>query len=158
MCLVGKTVLNGKPAAVNADFARQVVFLSQQLECSERHIANVLHSVMSENPNIEPVDSIELTVVEFHQRRRHLAECLSYIFEAAEAAETSENLPMFRRIDSFVRMDLIPPVAHQGGEIALAHRIVREIQNLGNAVARADMARKGARTDTVAPSAQGEAF
>ncbi|KAJ7279033.1 hypothetical protein C8J57DRAFT_1434189 [Mycena rebaudengoi] len=145
----GKTVLNGKPAAVNADFARQVVFLSQQLECSERHIANVLHSVMSENPNIEPVDSIELTVVEFHQRRRHLAECLSYIFEAAEAAETSENLPMFRRIDSFVRMDLIPPVAHQGGEIALAHRIVREIQNLGNAVARADMARKGARTDTV---------
>ncbi|KAJ6619045.1 nucleoporin Nup186/Nup192/Nup205 [Mycena sp. CBHHK59/15] len=138
----GKTVINGKQAAVNPDFARQVIFLSQQLECSERYIASLLHSITTGNPNIEP-------------RRRHLADCLGYIFEAAEAADTSRTSPMFQRIDAFVRMDLIPAVAHQGGEIALAHRIVREIQNLGNAVARADAARKAARTDTIAPSAQG---
>ncbi|KAJ7482279.1 nucleoporin Nup186/Nup192/Nup205 [Mycena galericulata] len=152
----GKTVLNGKQAAVNSDFARQVIFLSQQLECSERYIASILHSVTAENPNVTPVDCIELTMAEFHQRRRHLADCLGYIFEAAEVATESSGNSVFSRIERFAADDLIPPaVSHQGSEITLAHRIVREIQNLGNAVARADAARKGARTDTVAPSAQG---
>ncbi|KAF7345118.1 hypothetical protein MVEN_01675900 [Mycena venus] len=151
----GKTVLNGRPAAVNADFARQVIFLSQQLETSERYIAGLLHSVTAENPNIQPVDCIELTVAEFHQRRRHLADCLGYIFEAAEAADPSDKNSIFYRISQYVDQDLIPPAASQpGGEITLAHRIVREIQNLGNLVARADAARKGARTSTIPPSAQ----
>ncbi|KAJ7041203.1 nucleoporin Nup186/Nup192/Nup205 [Mycena alexandri] len=144
----GKTVLNGRPAAVNPDFARQVVFISQQLDTSERYIADLLHSVTAENPNIQPVDCIELTIAEFHQRRRHLADCLGYIFEAAEAADDE----IFHRIGEFVAQDLIPPP--RTGEVTLAHRIVREIQNLGNAVARADAARKGARTMSVAPSAQ----
>ncbi|KAJ7777509.1 nucleoporin Nup186/Nup192/Nup205 [Mycena maculata] len=153
----GKTVLNGRQAAVNSDFARQVIFLSQQLECSERYIAGILHSVTAENPNVTPVDCIELTVAEFHQRRRHLADCLGYIFEAAEVAtESSEKSSMFSRIEHFVADDLIPPSAsQQGTEITLAHRIVREMQSLGNAVAKADAARKSARTDSVAPSAQG---
>ncbi|KAJ7778502.1 nucleoporin Nup186/Nup192/Nup205 [Mycena metata] len=147
----GKTVLNGRPAAVNADFARQVVFISQQLDTSERYIAGLLHSVTAENPNIQPVDCIELTIAEFHQRRRHLADCLGYIFEAAEATDDQ----IFQRIGEFVAQDLIPPP--RTGEVTLAHRIVREIQNLGNTVAKADAARKGARTMSVAPSAQGTA-
>ncbi|KAJ7160759.1 nucleoporin Nup186/Nup192/Nup205 [Mycena filopes] len=144
----GKTVLNGRPAAVNADFARQVLFISQQLDTSERYIAGLLHSITVENPNIQPVDCIELTIAHFHERRRHLADCLGYIFEAAEAGDDE----IFHRIGEFVAQDLIPPP--RTGEITLAHRIVREIQNLGNAVARADAARKGARTGSVAPSAQ----
>jgi nuclear pore complex protein Nup205 len=105
--------------------------------------------VTAENPNIQPVDSIELTIAEFHQRRRHLADCLGYVFEAAEAADASDKSSIFYRIRQFVDKDLIP------GDITLAHRIVREIQSLGNLVAKADAARKGARTSTVAPSAQG---
>ncbi|KAF7373366.1 hypothetical protein MSAN_00546200 [Mycena sanguinolenta] len=149
----GKTVLNGKPAAVNADFARQVVFLSQQLETSERYIAGLLHSVTAENPNIQPVDCIELTIAEYHQRRRHVADCLGYIFEAAEAADPSDKSSILHRIWVFVEQDLISPPS-QPGEITLAQRIVREIQILGNLVAKADAARKGARTTTIAPSAQ----
>ncbi|KAJ7620549.1 nucleoporin Nup186/Nup192/Nup205 [Mycena polygramma] len=149
----GKTVLNGRPAAVNADFARQAVFLSQQLETSERYIAGLLHSVTAENPNIQAVDCIELTIAQFHQRRRHLADCLDYIFEAAELADPSDTSSVFYRIGEFASKDLILPGASQAG--GLAHRIVREIQNLGNAVARADAARRGARTITVPPSAQG---
>lgn len=149
-------MLNGKPAAVNADFARQVMFLSQQLDTSERYIAGLLHSVTAENPNIQPVDCIELTIAEFHQRRRYLADCLGYIFEAAEVADPSDKSSMFYRIRDFVSKDLIPPAASQpGGEVTLAYRIVREIQSLGNSVAKADAARKGARTSTIAPSAQG---
>ncbi|KAJ6542676.1 nucleoporin Nup186/Nup192/Nup205 [Mycena capillaripes] len=153
----GKTVLNGRPAAVNADFARQVIFLSQQLETSERYIAGLLHTVTAENPNIQPVDCIELTIAEFHQRRRHLADCLGYIFEAAEVADPSNRTSIFYRIHEYASKDLILPTAasQPGGEITLAHRIVREIQNLGNLVARADAARRGARTITIPPSAQG---
>ncbi|KAJ7079559.1 nucleoporin Nup186/Nup192/Nup205 [Mycena belliarum] len=150
----GKTVLNGKPVAVNPDFARQVLFLSQQLECSERYVAGILQSIMAENPNIQPVNAVELTVSEFHQRRRHLADCLGYIFEIAELAAESTQRTLFSRIHEFAKTDLIPPASSPGGEITLAHRIVREIQNLGNAVAKADAARKGARTDSIAPSAQ----
>ncbi|KAF8183807.1 nucleoporin Nup186/Nup192/Nup205 [Mycena galopus ATCC 62051] len=149
----GKTVLNGRPAAVNADFARQVIFLSQQLETSERYVAGLLHSVTAQNPNIQAVDCIELTIAEFHQRRRHLADCLGYIFEAAEAADPSDKSSIFYRIWQFVDKDLVPPAT--GGGITLAQRIVREIQSLGNLVARADAARKGARTSTIPPSAQG---
>ncbi|KAJ7619541.1 nucleoporin Nup186/Nup192/Nup205 [Roridomyces roridus] len=152
----GKSVINGKQAVVNADFARQAIFLSQQLECSERYVAGILHAVTAENPNVSPVDCIELSIAEFHQRRRHLADCLGYIFEAAEVAtESTEKASTLSRLQRFASLDLIPPPgSQQGTEVTLAHRIVREIQNLGNAVAKADAARKGARTDTVAPSAQ----
>ncbi|KAJ7145837.1 nucleoporin Nup186/Nup192/Nup205 [Mycena epipterygia] len=149
----GKTVLNGKPVAVNSDFARQVIFLSQQLECSERYIAGLLQAVTAENPNIQPVDCVELTIAEFHQRRRHLADCLGYIFEAAELADDFSDQSMFSRIHQFAKDDLLPPAGSREG--GLTQRIVREMQNLGNAVARADAARKGARTNTTAPSAQG---
>ncbi|KAJ7128145.1 nucleoporin Nup186/Nup192/Nup205 [Mycena crocata] len=148
----GKTVLNGKPVAVNTDFARQVIFLSQQLECSERYVAGLLQHITAENPNIQPVDCIELTIAEFHERRRHLADCLGYIFEAAEMP--GEKTSMFSRIAIFVEQDLIPAKPRHAGEVSLTHRIVKEIQGLGNAVAKADAARKGARTDTIAPSAQ----
>ncbi|KAJ7682921.1 nucleoporin Nup186/Nup192/Nup205 [Mycena rosella] len=152
----GKTVLNGKPVAVNPDFARQVIFLSQQLECSERYIASLLQSIMAQNPNIPSVNCIELAVSEFHERRRHLADSLGYIFEIAETGAESSERTIFSRIHDFAKSDLIPPsVSHPGGEITLAHRIVREIQSLGNVVAKADAARKGARTETIAPSAQG---
>ncbi|KAF8179075.1 nucleoporin Nup186/Nup192/Nup205 [Mycena galopus ATCC 62051] len=146
-------MLNGRPAAVNADFARQAIFLSQQLETSERYVAGLLHSVTAQNPNIQAVDCIELTIAEFHQRHCHLANCLGYIFEAAEAADPSDKPSIFCRIWQFVDKDLVPPAA--GGGIALAQHIVREIQSLRNLGARADAARKGARTSTIPPSAQG---
>ncbi|KAF8130088.1 hypothetical protein K438DRAFT_2134939 [Mycena galopus ATCC 62051] len=149
----GKTVLNGRPAAVNTDFARQVIFLSQQLETSERYVAGLLHSVTAQNPNIQAINCIELTIAEFHQRRRHLTDCLGYIFEAAEAADLSDKSSIFYRIWQFVDKDLVLRAA--GGGITLAQHIVREIQSLGNLVARADAARKGARTSTVPPSVQG---
>ncbi|KAK7055118.1 nucleoporin Nup186/Nup192/Nup205 [Favolaschia claudopus] len=147
----GKTVLNGRPAAVNADFARQAVFLSQQLETSERYVAGVLHSVTAGNPNIQAVDCIEETIAEFHKRRRHLVDCLTYILEGAEAADPSSKASLLWRLWQFVDKDLLPPV---GSELTLAQRLVREVQNLGNLIAKADAARKGARTATVPPSAQ----
>ncbi|KAJ3879118.1 nucleoporin Nup186/Nup192/Nup205 [Lentinula edodes] len=152
----GKTVINGKQVAVNSDFARQVIFLSQHLECSERYVAGLLNSIMIQNPNITPVSCLELAVAEFHSRRRHLVDCLRYLFEATEAAEVSEAPPLYYHLDRYVRMDLTKPQhLPGGGELPLAYRIFQEVETLGKVIVRADNMRKSAQTHTVIPQ-QGE--
>ena len=147
-------MLNGKPVAVNADFTRQVLFLSQQLETSERYIAALIHSVTTENPNIQPTDCIELAAAQFHARRQ-LAECLVYIFQAAQVADLSDASSTLTRIADFIQKDLLSlATSRTTAPVSLASRLVRELQNLGS-VAKADAARKSARTGTVLPSAQG---
>jgi nuclear pore complex protein Nup205 len=125
-------VYHGRSLAINADFARQVIFLSQQFDCSERYVAEILHTIMSQNPNVSTVDCIEAVIVEFHQRRRHLVDCLRYIFEAAELAEAAEVPRIFKLLDAFTRQKLIPAVhAPAGGDVSLAFTIFQEIENLG---------------------------
>ncbi|KAE9406107.1 hypothetical protein BT96DRAFT_955003 [Gymnopus androsaceus JB14] len=148
----GKTVINGKQVAVNSEFAGQVIFLSQYLECSERHVAGLIHSIMTQNPNINPVSCLELAVAEFHSRRRHLVDCIRYLLEAAEAAESPDAPPLYHHIDRYVRNDLAAPqTTPGGGEIPLAYRIFKEMENLGSVIARADNARKSAQTNTTLP-------
>lgn len=110
---------------------------------------------MSENPNIAPVNCMELTVREFHERRRHLADCLYILLQATERAETTED-PLLKRVEGYVRSDLIPGVREQGREVPLASQIFHEIEQLSSALTKADAARKNARSNTVAPSAQGK--
>ncbi|KAG6331906.1 hypothetical protein ID866_7182, partial [Astraeus odoratus] len=132
----GKVALHGRSLAVNADFAQQAIFLAQQLKCSEKYAACILHTKMSENPNIDSVSAMEATVVEFHRRRRQLVDCLRFLFEAAELAQEPDAPRLYVRLEAFVRQDLIPAVKMDGKEVTLAHRIFREIESLGNAVSR----------------------
>ncbi|KAF7300289.1 hypothetical protein MKEN_01353000 [Mycena kentingensis (nom. inval.)] len=88
----GKILLDGRQVAVNAEFTRHALFLSQQLEASERYVAGLLHQITTQNPNISVADSLE--------------------------------------------------------------RIVRELQNLGNTMVKAEAALTNARTATIAPSGQ----
>ncbi|KIK56168.1 hypothetical protein GYMLUDRAFT_87421 [Collybiopsis luxurians FD-317 M1] len=148
----GKTVVNGKQVAVNSEFARQAIFLSQHLECSERYVAGLLHSLMSQNPNITPVYCLEMAVAEFHSRRRQLVDCLRYLLEATEVAQSPDVPALYHHISNYVRRDLaIPEASPTGGEIPLAYRIFKEMENLGNVISRADNARKSAQTNTVVP-------
>ncbi|KAK0437028.1 hypothetical protein EV421DRAFT_1829501 [Armillaria borealis] len=149
----GKALINGKQVAVNAEFARQVIFLSQQLECSERYIAGLLQKVVGENPNVGPVDSIELAVSEYHQRRRHLADSLRYIYEAT-IAEAPDATLVYSQIHRFVREEL-QGLGSQGVEDSLSLKIIKEFGALDTALSKTDAARKSARSNTVAPSAQG---
>ncbi|PBK92623.1 hypothetical protein ARMGADRAFT_1165701 [Armillaria gallica] len=149
----GKALINGKQVAVNAEFARQVIFLSQQLECSERYIAGLLQKVVAENPNVGPVDSIELAISEYHQRRRHLVDSLRYIYEAT-IAEAPDATLVYSQIHRFVREEL-QGLGPQGVESSLSLKIVREFGALETALSKTDAARKSARSNTVAPSAQG---
>jgi nuclear pore complex protein Nup205 len=99
---------------------------------------------MAENPNIVSVNCLEVAIAEFHQRRRHLVDSLRYIFEAAEAASIGDAPPVYMRIDAFVRQDLIPPVSFPEGELSLAYRIFKEIENLGNVISKAHEAKQNA--------------
>ncbi|KAG6369843.1 hypothetical protein JVT61DRAFT_13401 [Boletus reticuloceps] len=79
--------LNGNSLAVNADFPQQAIFLAQQLKCSKKYITSILDAIMAIDPSISVVNSIEVTVAEFHQQRHHHVNCLLYLFEAAELAQ-----------------------------------------------------------------------
>ncbi|KAF8878281.1 nucleoporin Nup186/Nup192/Nup205 [Gymnopilus junonius] len=147
----GKPTINGKSTAVNVDFARQALFIAQQLDCSEKYVAEILHYVTVENPNISPVNSMELTMATFHQRRRHLVDSLRFLLEATEAAELPEAPLTYKRIANFVKGEILRP----HGEDSLASKLLKEIEQLDGVIAQADAARKNAGSNTVPPGGQG---
>lgn len=110
---------------------------------------------MSDNPNTDLVNSIEATIVEFHQRRRHLIDCLRYLFEAAELAHLPDPPRLYLRLEAFVRQELVPATKSAGADASLAFRIFKEIELLGAAVAQAQMARQNAQSNTIPPSSSG---
>ncbi|KAF8188670.1 nucleoporin Nup186/Nup192/Nup205 [Pholiota molesta] len=151
----GKPIINGKATAVNGDFARQTIFLSQQLDTSEKYIAGILHDVMAGNPNIAPVNLLELTVATYHQRRRDLVDCLRFLLDATEAAEVPDAALIYKRIAKFVRTELLPGTRTPSGEVTLAQKVFKEIERLDADIGKADVARKNAGSNTVAPTGQG---
>lgn len=145
-------MINGRQVAVNSDFARQVLFLAQQLNCSERYLARVLHNVMEENPNIGPVNCIEAAVASVHQERRHLVDSLRYLLEAAEAAERPDASFTYDRVRKYVLSELLPSAPGQPKENPMGLRVWKEIEALDSVITRADAARKNAGSNTVAPT------
>ncbi|KAF9006925.1 nucleoporin Nup186/Nup192/Nup205 [Cyathus striatus] len=150
----GKTIVDDKPVAVNSDFARQAIFLAVELNCSEREAASVLHSVMSRNPNISPANSMELTVEQFHGRRRAITDCIRFLMEITQLAYVPSASSTIKHISEFVQSELLPQIGEQGGETALAHKILNEIEYMDVVMGRADMIRKNAGSNTIAPTAQ----
>lgn len=148
--MLGRVSVNGRSIAVNSDFARQVVFISQQLDVSERYVAGLLQETMAGNPNVSQDELIEATLLEFHQRRRHLADCLRYIFEAAEVAQDPSSPELFRQLELFARQNLI-----EGGK-GLPQRVFKEVDRLGETIGKVHNARLNAKSTTNAPIAQGE--
>ncbi|KAL1938972.1 hypothetical protein VTO73DRAFT_11125 [Trametes versicolor] len=148
----GKILINGRSVAVNADFARQTEFISQQLDCSERYVAGLLQHVMTHNPNLTSEQTIEGVILEYHTRRRETAECLRILLEAAENAERADAPPLYHRINQFVRQQLLQGGGRTATGLSLAMKIFQEIHNVGNALAKAQAARQNARSETVVPN------
>ena len=150
-------VVSGKPLAFNADFARQVLFLSQQLDCSEVYIAGLLHSIMAENPNIGAVSCVEATIVEFHQRRRYLVDCLRFLLAEASQPDSPNSARIHGRITEFVERELVPGYAIPGGRVSLAQEILDQIEALGTTISKVHNDKKNAGTNTTATTlSQGE--
>jgi len=132
--------------AVNSDFAKQAVFLAQQLDCSEKYVAGILHDIMSENPNVDAVSSLELAVATFHSRRRHLVDSFRFLLEAAEAGTSPEAPLLYHRLAQFVDMEIL---AEGTGGVTLAQKILKEMEQLDVVIGKADLARKNAGSNTV---------
>ncbi|KAH8115108.1 nucleoporin Nup186/Nup192/Nup205 [Phellopilus nigrolimitatus] len=147
----GRVVVDGHPLQVNAEFARQVAFISQQLNCSERYCAGFLHSVLTENPTINQIEAVEQAILAFHETRRELADCLRFVFEAADAAEKADALPVHARLNDFVKRQLVGSTS----EGSVAYHIFAELNNSGAAIANARAAVTNAVSNTNVPGPQG---
>jgi nuclear pore complex protein Nup205 len=158
MHVLGKTVINGKSVAVNQPFAKQAIFISTQLDASERYISSLVHKVMSDNPNIDGVTCVELSIEEFHRRRRYLVDTIKGLLELAELADQAGPGTVYERIDAFVTQELAPSMKvpqNAPTESTWGQRIFRELENLSQLLTSTDLARKSAKSVGVAPGGQG---
>ncbi|KAI0063325.1 hypothetical protein BV25DRAFT_416650 [Artomyces pyxidatus] len=144
----GKTTLNGRQMTVNNDFATQVIFLAQTLDCSERYVAGLMRHVISENINRVPVDILEEVILEHHRRRRDLAECLRFLLEASELGKLPDPVPIHRRIAVFVNQSIIPFDASPSPPL-LGWKVLTHIEGSEQAIANAQTAKQNAGSTTV---------
>ena len=157
MVPLGRPTINGKSTSVNTDFARQTIFLAQQLECSENYIAGILYQIMTENPNIDPVNCMERAVSTFHKRRQYLVDSLRFLLNATEAAELPEAPQNYKRLANFVLMELLPGSREAAAEVTFAQKVFKGIEKLDVDIGKAEMAKKNAGSNTVVPPVgQGE--
>ena len=96
---------DGKSLAVNQDFAQGVIFLSEQLECSEKYCAELLNRVSTREPNLDLLRRLELSVEEHHEKRQTILNILTRLLEALSA---------WRRAGAGVELDLLARIAEQG--------------------------------------------
>ena len=132
--------------AVNADFAKQAVFVAQQLECSERYAAGLLHTVLVQHPNVSPIDSIEYTLLEHHTYRRRFVDCLRYLFQAVSVSLTDDSNPLYHQLANYVRHQLIPPSPTTRSH--LTAKILTRIQSLDQELSKIQTAVQNAGSNT----------
>lgn len=109
---------------------------------------------MTENPNLLPVSCIEVTVAQFHQRRRHLVDSLRYLLETADTAERTETSASLQRLQQFVRFELVDVHSMKDGG-PLATKIFKEMERIDVQLTRALTVRRNAISNTTTPSVQG---
>jgi nuclear pore complex protein Nup205 len=132
--------------AVNADFAKQAVFVAQQLECSERYAAGLLHTVLVQNPNVSPIDSIEYTLLEYHTYRRRFVDCLRYLFQAVSLSLTDDSNPLYHQLANYVRHQLFTPSSTTKAH--LTTKILTHIQSLDQKLSKIQTAVQNAASNT----------
>lgn len=132
--------------AVNGDFAKQAVFVAQQLECSETYAAGLLHTVLVQNPNVSPIDSIELTLVEHYTYRRQFVDCLRYLFQVVFLSLSDDSNPLYHQLANYVRHKLIPPSPTTKEH--LAAKILTHVQSLDQQLSKIQTAVQNAGTNT----------
>ncbi|KAI9512151.1 nucleoporin Nup186/Nup192/Nup205 [Russula earlei] len=148
----GKCTVDGRQLSVNSDFAMQVIYLAQVLSCSERYIAGLMQHVISNNPNFSPVNILEQVVLEHHGRRRDLVDCIRFLLEAAEIADSPGAASLHARLNMFVTQQLISSKeaveALSFGEKGLGWKVLHEIQALDQTISLALAAKQNAGSNT----------
>jgi nuclear pore complex protein Nup205 len=144
--------VDGRQISVNNDFATQVIYLSQVLDCSERYIARLMQYVISNNPNFSPLNILEEVVLEHHRRRRDLADCIRFLLEAAEMVGSPGTTALHARLELFVTQQLIP--SKEGadrvifGEKGLGWKVLSELEALDRMIALVLAAKQNSGSNT----------
>ena len=87
----------------------------------------------------------------YYKLRRELADCLRFVFEAADAAEEAYAMSLHIRLKDFAKRQLLGAAA----EGTLAYRIFMEIISLNEVFAKARCAVTNAVSNTTVPTTQG---
>ena len=148
--VLGRAEVNGQTITVTPDFAKQAAFISQQLDVSERYVASLMTDIIKAKPNMSRDQFVEAVIIEFHLRRRELAECIRYIFEAAEVGLNTPDAPdLYTELEAYVRQRIVNVRPYAG-------LLIQEIERLGDTIRAVQVARQNARSNTIAPSEQGK--
>jgi nuclear pore complex protein Nup205 len=145
--------MHGSRVAVNADFARQAIFLSEQLDCSERYAAEILQTITAQNPNADSKQTLELSVAEYHSRRRMLVDCISFLTEVAIANQVQSGI--HQHLKQWFQQEIINTTASYTSASWVSN-LLQMMDALGGVIRQADNAQRGASSNTVAPTGQGE--
>lgn len=115
-------------------------------------MAEVLYNVMLENPNIDTLHSLEVSIAYFHQRRRDLVDCIDLLIQAVLAAAAPNPTATILNLSEFVTNQLIYGIKQ--GDDLWGIRIFREIDGMDAVLLKADNARKSAGSLTVLATGQ----
>ncbi|KAL1731452.1 nucleoporin Nup186/Nup192/Nup205 [Schizophyllum commune] len=137
----GRMHIKDSQRALNREFVQQALFLAQELDCSEAYVTEILWEVQNEYHNDDPLRWIELSVAVFHRRRRDLAHCLELLFDLVKLSDDDRS-----SLRVWARNELIGSPS----TVSFPARLMKELENLTNLIARTEVARRNARSNTMA--------
>ncbi|KAF8742046.1 Nucleoporin, partial [Rhizoctonia solani] len=114
----GKATISGVQKTYNNDFVQVALFLAQQLDCSERHVAGILDHVLSD----DPVESALRAVQQFYETRQNVLSTLQLILDSAMGMNMVEPTMRTRLVDYVIGL------ASTG---TLAEKILKQIDTSG---------------------------
>jgi hypothetical protein len=99
------------------------------------------------------VEIIEHAVAEFDRRRHASVDALLLLLQAARAAEDKGALPLLKRLDVFIRKEIL---SERPGHDALPLVVLAEIDATAQVLAQAQAVRTNAVSSTAIPTTTGE--
>lgn len=132
----GTITIDGVPQSLNADFAQQTLFLSRELDLSERYAASLLQSGLSGRARWGR-DAAEVAVLLLHREKLALLACLKELIRGAltlphEQDPSAQRLgaKMEQLAEALLDMQTVAPNSTGPGQkrkVSLPERILLEI-------------------------------
>ena len=130
-CCPGKYSVQGRSSVINAEFKQEVLFLSEQLDCSEFYCAQLLEHVLRAQPNSQVSGLAEKAVVLHHRERIASIRCLKLVVETATRTDVL-NMPNVDFVRSLALQLIQMPfyIGSDKDETSLVIKLLTELDKL----------------------------